>query len=125
MPPAALPPGCRPVFRLGSLAVASEQSTVSVATQLDMRRLDRLAALGARFDGPVSAAIALFRDDWIRERELCRQLAALPRSVHVVGYVADEGPYNQNVGRNLAIREASTDGVVHLDVDFLPAIGSG
>ena len=111
-------------------------AAVTLATQLDIRLLDRLAAVSTQWGGPVSSAIALQAvpvPGGGELRALCSALRSLPLNVDVHllhplpvrAASAAPPPYNQNRGRAIAIAMARTELLLHADVDFLASQAAG
>ena len=131
--------GCVALHRFARGAPGADHlrpAAVTLATQLDIRLLDRLAAVSTQWGGPVSSAIALQAvpvPGGGELRALCSALRSLPLNVDVHllhplpvrAASAAPPPYNQNRGRAIAIAMARTELLLHADVDFLASQAAG
>ena len=103
---------------------AMRRDDITLLTHLSTSRLDKLKLQVEWWSGPISAAIVVTNNDeanalldFIKANQVILRMT----SSHVLVEPANPGPdsYPYNVLRNLAMREAETDYVVAVDVDFV------
>jgi len=115
-----------PFFRRASKTVFNETTDITIVSQLDISRLDRLTECSKNWDGLISVAIYIKEYSEIDKlEELLKQpqykSLAENTDIHLVVKHFNDKPYPINYLRNIAIEYSRTDLVFVLDIDFVPS----
>ncbi|KAF2077060.1 hypothetical protein CYY_001627 [Polysphondylium violaceum] len=97
---------------------------ISIVSQLDISRLDRLTEMSKNWDGFISVAIFIKEDSQVEELEALLELPEHESlkgntNIHLVYKNPTDKTYPINYLRNVAIDHSPTDLVYTLDVDFI------
>ncbi|KAF2077483.1 hypothetical protein CYY_001182 [Polysphondylium violaceum] len=115
-----------PFFKRASKSAYSQSSDITIVSQLDISRLDRLTECSKNWDGLISVAIYIKEE---ADVDKLKQLLRMPQhkslaentDIHLVFKHFNDKPYPINYLRNVAIDYSRTDYVFVLDIDFVPS----
>jgi hypothetical protein len=108
-----------PNYHRSSKSSSEQSELISVVSQISLDKWNRFLALTERWEGPISCALLLHKDDEERFHQL-----QIPDhvAIHVLLTVVTVEPQQFPINRlrNLALDNAFTPFVLYLDVDFIP-----
>lgn len=100
-----------------------ESQDVTLTTHLTLEKMNRLSAVAARWNGPVSAAIKISGVDELYSfrSQVYAHIQHLKEVSFHFYFESKARAYPNNILRNIALNEVKSSYFVMLDVDFLPS----